>query len=141
MAKVATRNEIKKFQEGLFESSRKVWLASLGVVSTVEEGGKNLFSELVEKGKGIEAKGRKQWSKAKSELETTTDQIGDRLDRSVADVLNRMGVPSAGQVEELTARVEKLMTQVDRLASASKSAGSKRSTTRASAAKRTSKAA
>lgn len=141
MAKIETRNELKKFQDGLVESSRKVWLAGLGVVSTVEEGGKNLFSELVEKGKGIEAKGRKQWSKAKSEIGTTTDQIGDRLDRSVSDVLNRMGVPSASQVEELTSRVEKLMTQVDRLAGESKGAVSKRSASRSSAAKTKTKAA
>ena len=109
--------DVKKLQEDLFSSTRRVWLAGLGVLSTVEEESQNLFSELVERGRKIEARGRKSWDKTRKEIESTTDEIGERLDHSVSEVLQRMGVPSRSQVEELTDRVEKLTGQVERLTS------------------------
>ena len=111
-------SEVKKLQEELFSSTRRVWLAGLGVLSTVEEESQNLFGELVERGKKVESRGKENWDKTRKEIESTTDEIGDKLDHSVSEVLQRMGVPSRSQVEELTDRVEQLTTQVERLTDA-----------------------
>ncbi len=107
--------DVKKLQEDLFSSTRRVWLAGLGVLSTVEKETQSLFTELVERGKKVESRGKKSWSKTRKGIESTTDELGEKLDHSVSEVLQRMGVPSRSQVEELTSRVEKLTGQVERL--------------------------
>ena len=136
---MTTQNEsmnIQKLQDGLLASTRKVWLASLGALSAVENESVQLFDQLVERGKNIEAKGRKQATKAKKELDDTTGELTEKLDRQVSEVLRRMGVPTSGQVEELTVRVEKLTDQVDQLSAPVKKAPA-RTTTKKTAAKKT----
>ena len=125
MTTASEANNVQKIQDGFLASTRKIWLAGLGALSTFEDESAQLLDQLVEKGKSVEARGRKQVSKAKKEIETTTESFSGKLDRQVADVLQRMGVPSKSQVETLTLRVEKLTDQVDRLASASKVASAK----------------
>lgn len=111
-------NSYRKLQDGLFESTRKLWLAGLGTLSVVEQEGTELFDELVKKGRKMEEKSRERLSKTKAELESGTDELAEKLDRQVSGVLQKMGVPSRAQVQDLTVRVEQLMEQVDRLAPA-----------------------
>ena len=111
-------NSYRKLQDGIFESSRKLWLAGLGTLSVVEQEGTELFDELVKKGRKMEEKSRERLSKTKAELESGTDELAEKLDRQVSGVLQKMGVPSRAQVQDLTVRVEQLMEQVDRLAPA-----------------------
>ncbi len=133
--------DVRKLQEDLFSSTRQVWLAGLGVLSTVEKETQSLFTELVERGKKVETRGKKSWNKTRKEIESTTDEIGEKLDSSVSEVLQRMGVPSRSQVEELTNRVEKLTGQVERLAakptkSRTRKAPAKKATAKKAAAKK-----
>jgi len=125
MTNVKETSDFKKVQDELFSSTRKVWLASLGVLATVEEEGQHLFGELVERGEKIEARGKKSWTKTRKELESTTDEISGKLDQNISEVLQRMGVPSRNQVEQLTDRVEELTGQVERLSSTKKKAPAK----------------
>ncbi len=106
----------KKLQDGLFESTRRLWLAGLGTLSVVEEESSEIFDQLIKKGRLVEEKGRKRLSKTKADLESGTDDLAEKLDRQVSGVLQKMGVPSRAQVQDLTLRVEQLMEQVDRLA-------------------------
>ena len=112
--------EYKKLQTGLFESTRRLWLAGLGTLSVVEEESTGIFDQLIEKGRLVEEKSRKQVKKTKSEIESSTEdlaeELSDRLDRQVSVVLQKMGIPSRAQVQDLTLRVEQLSEQVDRLA-------------------------
>ena len=136
---MATINEsmsVQKIQDGLMASTRKVWLASLGALSAVENESAQLFDQLVERGKSVESKGRKQVTKAKKELENTTDELTVKLDGQVSDVLRRMGVPSQSQVQELTLRVEQLTDKVDQLSAPTKKAPV-RQTAKKTAAKKT----
>lgn len=122
----------KKLQDGLVDSTRKVWLASLGTLSVVEEESSEIFDQLIKKGRGVEEKGRKRLTKTKAELESGTDELADKLDRQVSSVLQKMGVPSSAQVQDLTLRVEQLTEQVDRLTVAQpvKKTAARASTTR-----------
>ena len=104
-------NSYRKLQDGLFESTRKLWLAGLGTLSVVEEEGTELFDELVKKGRKIEEKSRKRLGQTKAELESGTDELAEKLDRQVSGVLQKMGVPSRAQVQDLTVRVEQLTEQ------------------------------
>lgn len=128
----------KKLQDGLVDSTRKVWLASLGTLSVVEEESSEIFDQLIKKGRGVEEKGRKRLTKTKAELESGTDELADKLDRQVSSVLQKMGVPSSAQVQDLTLRVEQLTEQVDRLTLAQPA---KKTAARASTTKTTKTAA
>lgn len=134
MTNLTRTEDLKRLQNDLMESSRKMWLASLGVVSTVEAESVRVFDELVKRGKSVEARGRKQISQAKADLESTTDELAGKLDRRVSDVLKRMGVPSAAQVEELTKRVDRLSNKVDRLTAKPKRTTAKKTAGKAKAA-------
>ncbi len=113
--------EYKKLQTGLFESTRRLWLAGLGTLSVVEEEGTGIFDQLIEKGRLVEQKSRKQVNKTKAEIESGSEELAeelsDKLDRQVAGVLQKLGIPSRAQVQDLTLRVEQLSEQVDRLTS------------------------
>jgi poly(hydroxyalkanoate) granule-associated protein len=108
----------KKLQDELFESTRRIWLAGLGTLSVVEEESTEIFDQLIKKGRLVEEKGRKRLSKTKADLESGTDDLAEKLDRQVSGVLQKLGVPSRAQVQDLTQRVEQLSEQVDRLAPA-----------------------
>ena len=125
-------NSYRKLQDGLFESTRKLWLAGLGTLSVVEEEGSEFFDELVKKGRKIEEKGRKRLGQTRAELESGTDELADKLDRQVSGVLHKMGVPSRAQVQDLTVRVDQLTEQVEQLAPAKPA---RKTTTRARSTK------
>ena len=72
--------DFKTVQDEILSSTRKVWLAGLGVLATVEEEGQSLFAEFVEKGEKIEARGKKNWARTRKEIESTTEEVSGRLD-------------------------------------------------------------
>jgi len=132
--------EYKKLQNGIFESTRRLWLAGLGTLSVVEEESTGIFDQLIEKGRLVEQKSRKQVSKSKAEIESGTEELSEelaeKLDRQVSGVLQKLGVPSRAQVQDLTQRVEQLSEQVDRLTSptaATKSAAPAKAATKTAA--------
>ena len=75
---------------------------------------------LLRKMRRFEEKSRKQMKKTKAEIESGSEdlagELSDKLDRQVSGVLQKMGIPSRAQVQDLTLRVEQLSEQVDRLA-------------------------
>ncbi|MGB5549115.1 MAG: phasin family protein, partial [Thermoanaerobaculia bacterium] len=109
----------KKLQDELFESTRRIWLAGLGTLSVVEEESTEIFDQLIKKGRLVEEKSRQRMSKTKAEIESGTEELSEelaeKLDRQVSGVLQKLGVPSRAQVQDLTQRVEQLSEQVDRL--------------------------
>jgi len=137
----------KKLQDELFESTRRIWLAGLGTLSVVEEESTEIFDQLIKKGRLVEEKGRQRMSKTKAEIESGTEELSEelaeKLDRQVSGVLQKLGVPSRAQVQDLTQRVEQLSEQVDRLAPAqpvkksSKGAGTTKTTKTAATTKQT----
>lgn len=133
----------KKLQDELFESTRRIWLAGLGTLSVVEEESTEIFDQLIKKGRLVEEKGRQRMSKTKAEIESGTEELSEKLDRQVSGVLQKLGVPSRAQVQDLTQRVEQLSEQVDRLAPAqpvkksSKGAGTTKTTKTAAKTKQT----
>lgn len=129
----------------LKETANKVWLAGLGALASVGEEGGKLFNNLVDKGSGVESRGRKELSKAKSMIAEVADQAKNEaqnawsrlervLDDKVSASLHRVGVPSRDEIKNLSARVAELTRKVEqqrkpaaRAASARSAAGRKKS--------------
>jgi poly(hydroxyalkanoate) granule-associated protein len=129
------RLNVDKLQTEVLESARKVWLAGLGAVSTVEEGTSKLFEQLVEQGREASSRGKQEadkvrarvegefgkarsrvegeYTKARSRVQETLDEVGGRFDQQVAGALHRLGIPTRSEIQTLTQRVEELTKQVE----------------------------
>jgi poly(hydroxyalkanoate) granule-associated protein len=112
------------------ESSTQIWLAGLGAFSKAQEEGSKMFEALVKEGAGLQKKVRKfadaQVSDVTSEVsgkitEATSKAAGawDRLEtvfeERVGRAVGRLGVPSKADIATLTARVEELTKQVQKM--------------------------
>lgn len=156
--KVQAKPAAGKLGDQVMDSARDIWLAGLGAFSVaqqegaklVEEGNK-LFDKLVDEGSKLEKATRGAASEkvvdirggVESKVENVRQQAADNWDKletifedRVARVLGRLGVPTADDVNKLSARVQKLSTQVAEL-SAAKPAPAKKTATRKTAAKKT----
>jgi poly(hydroxyalkanoate) granule-associated protein len=112
------------------DSAQQIWLAGLGAFAKAQEEGNKVFEALVKEGKGIQKRTR---AIAEEKLGVVTGRVGrvagdvskqatqswDRLEQvfedRVARALNRLGVPTNADVQELIARVEKLNASVQAL--------------------------
>ncbi|MDB5856627.1 MAG: poly granule associated [Ramlibacter sp.] len=112
------------------ESAQQIWLAGLGAFSKAQEEGGKVFEALVKEGVGLQ---RKTQAAAEGKLTEATsrmasmatdlsskasgqwDKLENIFEERVARALKKLGVPTAKDVEALTARVEELNRSVARM--------------------------
>ena len=112
------------------ESAQQIWLAGLGAFAKAQEEGNKVFEALVKEGKGIQKRTRTiaeerlgevagRFGKVAGGVSKQATHSWDRLEQvfeeRVARALNRLGVPTNADVQELIARVEKLTASVQAL--------------------------
>lgn len=143
--KVQPKGAASKLTDQVLDSARDVWLAGLGAFSIVQtEGGKlvaqgnklfdqgnHLFEKLVKEGTKLEKSTRKEVEgkvvNLRDDVENRVglvrkqatgnlDKLEHLFEERVARVLGRLGVPTADDVNKLSARVQKLSDQVAKLA-------------------------
>ena len=101
------------------ESAHRIWLAGLGAFAKTQEEGEKLFQSLVEEGEKVEKQARKaaeaRVAQARNKVVEFRGKANQQIDRleelfqeRVAQVLNRLGVPSQQDIQELSRRVEAL---------------------------------
>ena len=124
MANVALKNIIEApMAANIRESANRIWLAGLGAFAKTQEEGEKLFQSLVTEGEKVEqqarqnAEARIEEARGKVvEFRGKANQQFDRLEEMfqerVARVLNRLGVPTQDDIQELTKRVEALNESV-----------------------------
>ena len=102
------------------EAGRHVWLAGLGAVGTLEERGRTVFSDLVDRGERLDGKLDLEVLKPFEEAADRVKSFSQRLERQVEDgmseALHRLGMPARGDVQALIDRVDTLSEKVDTLA-------------------------
>lgn len=123
------------------ESAQQIWLAGLGAFSKAQEEGGKVFETLVKEGLSIQ---RKTQAVAEEKISTATnkmasmatditskagnqwDKLENIFEERVAKALNKLGVPSAKDVDALIARIDELNKNVQKMgakpAAASKAA-------------------
>ena len=112
------------------DSAQQIWLAGLGAFSRVQEEGSKVFEALTREGVAIqrktqEAAGEKmaeassKMSNMATDIQSKAGQQWDKLENifeeRVAKALNKLGVPSARDVEALTARIDELNKSVQKM--------------------------
>ncbi|NIV98436.1 hypothetical protein GWN26_04495 [Candidatus Saccharibacteria bacterium] len=120
--------------EGITDKARDIWLAGLGVFSTVEEEGEKLFNRFLERGRELESKGETFEKRTKDKVDSISayvtertskisEEISARLKDSVPGIveekfksaLETFGVPSRSEMKELNDKVDKLTKSVAEL--------------------------
>ena len=113
----------------LTQSSRSAWLASLGVLATLEEEGPRLFNTLVERGKALDKQRREALQAARQKAQEARDDVQlelkeaqaetqSALQGTIEDALSRLGVPTRSEIDRLSARVDALSAEIDTLLTA-----------------------
>ena len=114
------------------DSAQQIWLAGLGAFSRVQEEGSKVFEALTKEGQAIqrrtqEAAGEKmaeassKMTNMATDIQSKAGQQWDKLENifeeRVAKALNKLGVPSARDVEALTARLDELKQSLHEMSS------------------------
>jgi poly(hydroxyalkanoate) granule-associated protein len=112
------------------ESAQQIWLAGLGAFAKAQEEGGKVFDNLVKEGTSLQ---RKTQAAAEERLSDATSRIAsmateisskasgqwDKLEsifeERVAKALNKLGVPSAKEIDVLIARIDELNRSVAKL--------------------------
>jgi poly(hydroxyalkanoate) granule-associated protein len=108
---------------------REVWLAGLGALATAGDEGTALFQglvrqgeKLVERGGQVEEAGRARIGEVRGDLSARQKEMAGKLEQAetelsetVLGALKRFGVPTRGEVEQLSASVATLTERVEEL--------------------------
>ena len=126
MVKKLKSQSEKPVVENVMELTRLVWLAGLGAFAKIEEEGGKLFEGLVKEGERLQEHTRKiaddtvedvkdKVEEVKEKAIDTLDKLEEMLEDQVAHILNRLGVPTSKDIEDLSKRVEALNESVRKL--------------------------
>ena len=126
-------------QAQMLNMMHQVWLAGLGAVSKAQHGAPKLLEELIAEGAEMHATTKQAAEKAlRNALSGVQESLNARMSKVRGDAtdayeslekifrsrvhsaLTQLGVPSAGEVESLSKRVDALNANIDKLARARK---------------------
>lgn len=115
-----TINEnMREMRENLRGFGQNMWHVGLGAVATVEERGHDMFNELREKGEKFDKRDKTfvedTFSKATTQVREFGKKVEDGFKGGTRMVLNRFGIPTHEQIQDLIERVDKLNAKVDKL--------------------------
>jgi len=124
--KSKTNTSDKQAANRVFNSANQIWLAGLGAFAKTQEEGSKLFDALVKEGEKVESRTRKaaddMVEDMKGRVEEVRGKATERLDKleqafqdRVARALNRLGVPTNDDIQELSRRVEALHESIKKL--------------------------
>ena len=101
---------------------RTVMLAAIGVIALSKEEIESIVNRLIEKGEIAESDGREligdlleRRKKEEDEVSEKVEKVEGILDQRVESILNRMNIPSKGDVESLSRKIGALSQKVDDL--------------------------
>ena len=109
--------------QSVLESAQKIWLAGLGAFSRARSEGDGLFNTLVEQGKGLRERARgaadDAMKTARAQAESTYSQAQGQWDKleqvfedRVSRSLNRLGVMTRQEIDDLSRQVQELNASV-----------------------------
>ena len=105
--------------QGMRDSAQKIWLAGLGAFERAKSEGPKMFETLVEQGRNLGVKARESADQALRTMRETSYSAGGRWDKleqvfedRVAKSLNRLGVITSREVDDLSRQVRELNENV-----------------------------
>jgi len=99
----------------LYEATRKVLLASMGLVALAQEEIEQFVAKLVERGELAEKDGKKLVREVMDKRKKETQKAESELEKRMEELLARMNVPSKTDIDALSAKITALTKKVDEL--------------------------
>ena len=148
-----SKPETSKFPpdaEALRDSAQQIWLAGLAAFNKAQQEGGKVFDTLVQEGLAMQRKAQStaetKLGEASQKVSSMAQEIGQRasgqwgqleglFEERVARALQRLGIPSAEEVQALRERVAALEAQLRGGAPARKAPPAKKARARKTAAK------
>ena len=128
-----------KFGQVVMSSAHQIWLAGLGAFARAQAEGGKMFDSLVKEGEAVQARTGKAASAQVARLSKNAAGTWDKLEQvfedRVAKSLNRLGVPSYGDIQALSKHVNELNANVRMLVKQSKGGARKHGKAAAKAGK------
>ena len=123
------------------DSAQQIWLAGMGAFSKAQAEGRQVFEALVKEGTSLQRKTQTAAEERIGEVTTKMtsmagdvsakagqqwDKLESIFEERTAKALKRLGVPVAKDLEALSARVDALSAQVERLARGAKASAARK---------------
>jgi poly(hydroxyalkanoate) granule-associated protein len=104
----------------LMNAGRNLWLAGLGAAAGVEEGSRELFDRLVDRGRPVEERQKKVVNQVADRTSRTVAELKKLLQDQVAwesrEVLKKLNLMTVEDVKILSARLDTLSRKIDEYA-------------------------
>lgn len=132
-SKTTTKKSVDSSSRNLLDTAQQIWTAGVGALAKAQGEGTDLFETLVKKGMNLEAKTRKlangkvdvvrgavedRVENVKEKATDTWDRMEKVFEDRVQQALNRLGVPTREDLNNLTKRVEALTAELRKQAKA-----------------------
>lgn len=126
-SKTTAKKAVDSSSRGLLDTAQQIWTAGVGALAKAQGEGTDLFETLVKKGMNLEAKTRKlangkvdevrgavedRVENVKEKATDTWDRMEKVFEDRVQQALNRLGVPTREDLNNLTKRVEALTAEL-----------------------------
>lgn len=152
----STKQRAQERLEVVQETAQNVWLAGLGALTLAEDEGQKVFKALVKRGATMDTKNRKAFSAIVKDVEAKVEvvkesvvdatsgtvgkfsagveKIGSGLESGMASVMHTLGVPTRGEIQTLTRKVDALTQSVERKAKSARKAPARKAAHKKNAA-------
>jgi poly(hydroxyalkanoate) granule-associated protein len=110
---VAESNE--KNQSQMAEMLRKVMLATIGAAVIAQEEIEALINRMIERGEIAEKDGKKLMHEMMDKRKSKTMKVEYEINKNIADVLERMNIPTRTDIDALSQKINGLSKKIDDL--------------------------
>ena len=114
----------------VMNSAQQIWLAGLGAFARAQSEGSKMFDSLVKEGEAVQSRTGKaagaQMTRLSKNAAGTWDKLEQVFEDRVSKSLNKLGVPSYGDIQALSKHVNELNANVRILVKQSKGGSAKR---------------
>lgn len=111
--------EVNSEPNALLDAVRRVLMAGIGAVVLAQEEVEEFVNKLIERGEIAEKDGRKLINevveKRKKKAQETTHSAQEEIDKRFDSVLDRLNIPTKGDIDALNAKVTELTDKVESL--------------------------
>jgi poly(hydroxyalkanoate) granule-associated protein len=112
-------DEVKEEPSALFDAVRRVLMAGIGAFVLAQEEVEEFVNRLIERGEIAEKDGRKLINevveKRRKKAQETGQSAQDEVDKRVEGLLDRLNIPTKGDIDALNAKVTELTEKVESL--------------------------
>ena len=111
--------DVNEEPNALLETARRVLMAGVGVVVLAQEEIEEFVNKLIERGEIAEKDGRKLINEVienrKNQAQETKQATQEEFDKRLESILDRLNVPTRGDIDKLNTKVTELTVKVEEL--------------------------